>query len=237
MENTNLLLKLGFNSEEALIYETLLERGQLNVLGLSKYTGLHRPALYRHLPRLLNKDIVTEVKRGKRVEYIAASPNKLEPLVERTKKSLDNIVSLLNTKHSKKNIVPHIEVFYGKDGVSRVFMDIVTTLDKGEMFYRYSVRKDIYKDFLPKEYRELRDSKKIERLVITNESGLERKRPKLERFVKVLKGDYDTFNTTKLIYQNKIAFVDYENEIAFVVFNERMAKMEKEIFMSLYKKL
>lgn len=237
MKYLHALERVGLSKDEALIYETLLSKGQLNILKLSQYTEIHRPGLYKLIPRMVNKGLVTEVKKGQRIEYSASSPNNLEPLVKTTQQTLENIVNNLNTEFSKKQIVPKIETYYGKEGIGRVFMDVVTTLNKGETYYRYSVRKDIYKDFLPKAYRQLRDDKKLERLAITNEEGAQRKKPKLERFVKVLKGNYDTFNVTKIIYQNKIAFVDYENEVAFIVYNERLAKMEIQVFLSLYRML
>lgn len=231
------LKRLGLSDEEATVYETLLEKGQANLLNLSHLASIHRPVLYKLLPKMVNKGLIIEVKKGRRTEYIAASPNKLEPLVKSTQNTLETIVDNLNTEYSKKQIVPKIETYYGKDGIGRVFMDVVTSLDKGETYYRYSVRKELYKDFLPKAYRQIRDEKKLERLVITNEEGSQRKKPKLERFVKVLKGDYDVFNVVKIIYKNKIAFIDFENEVAFIVYNERMARLEAEIFLSLYKTL
>lgn len=237
MKYLHALERVGLSKEEATIYETLLEKGQLSMSRLSQLTEIHRPGLYTLVPKMINKGIVTETRNGKRTEYVACSPNKLEPLVKSTQQTLESVINNLNTEFSKKKIVPKIETYYGKDGIGRVFMDVVTTLNKGETYYRYSVRKDIYKDFLPKAYRQLRDDKKLERLAITNEEGAQRKKPKLERFVKILKGNYDTFNVTKIIYQNKIAFVDYESEVAFIVYNERLAKMEIQVFLSLYKML
>ena len=237
MKYTSSLRQIGMSKDSAIVYETLLREGQLSLSRLSDLTEIHRPGLYALLPRMVNRNLVVEIKKGKRTEYAATSPRKLEPLVENTKNMLESIVEELNDEFTKKQIVPKIEAYYGKDGIGRVFMDVVTTLDKGETFYRYSVRKDIYKDFLPKAYRQLRDEKKIERLAITNDEGALRKKPKLDRFVKVLKGNYETFNVTKLIYENKIGFVDYENEVAFIVHNKRLADMEKQVFMSLYKML
>jgi len=237
MKYTSSLRQLGMSKDSAIVYEALLREGQLSILRLSQLTEIHRPGLYALLPRMINRGLVVEVKKGRRTEYLASSPRSLESLVENTQNVLESIIEDLNNEFSRKHIVPKIEAYYGKDGIGRVFMDVVTTLDTNEMFYRYSIRKDIYKDFLPSAYRKLRDEKKIERLAITNEEGAERKRPKLDRFVKILKGPYDTFNVTKIIYANKIAFVDYENEIAFIVYNERLADMEKQVFLSLYKML
>ncbi len=237
MKYTQSLRQIGMSKDAAIVYETLLREGQLNISTISHLTEIHRPGLYSLIPRLINRGLVVEVKKGRRTEYIATSPRNLEPYVESARESLGTIVEDLIDEFSRKHIIPRVETYYGKDGIGRVFMDIVSTLKTGDTFYRYSVRKDLYTDFLPKAYRKVRDQKKIERLVITNEDGAARKKPKIDRFVKVLKGEYNTFNVTKLIYEGKVAFVDYENEIGSIIHNERLANMEKQIFLSLYKSL
>ena len=237
MEYSNALQRIGLSAKESLIYEILLEKGSLSILKLSQATGINRPVLYNMIPKMISKGLIIETKKGKRIEYVASSPNKLEPLVKNAQQSLENIVNNLNTEFSRKQIVPKIETYYGDEGIIRVWMDVVTTLNKGDKYYRYSLRKDFTKDILPRAYYQLRDEKKIERLVITNEERAKQEGQKLDVSIKVLKGSYDIFNVTKIIYQNKIGFIDYENKVAFVIYNERMAKTETQIFLSLFKML
>ena len=135
MKYSPALQKIGLSEQEAAIYETLLKEGQMGLSLLSRQTGIHRPALYRIIPKLVRKDLLIEVKKGRRVEYIAASPNKLEPLVENVRETLKMVVNNLNADYAREQIVPRIETYYGEEGIGRVFMDIVTTLGKGETYY------------------------------------------------------------------------------------------------------
>ena len=105
MKYIHTLKRLGLSEGEATVYETLLEKGQTNLLNLSHFSGIHRPALYTLLPKMINKGLVIEAKKGRRTEYVAASPNKLEPLVKSTQNSLESIVNNLNAEYSKKQIV------------------------------------------------------------------------------------------------------------------------------------
>ena len=235
MQYSNALQRLGLSIKESEIYEELLNKGSLSMVKLSQTTGINRPALYILIPKMINRGLVIETKKGKRIEYIASSPNKLEPLVKNAQQSLDNIVNNLNTEFSKKQIVPKIETYYGVNGMSRVLLDIVTTLNKGDKYYCYRVKNKYKKTPLPKEYYRIKEEKKIERLIIASPDVANRKKANLNRSIKVLNGTYDVFNINKFIYGNKIAFIDYENEIAFIVYNEKMAKLEKEIFLSLWK--
>lgn len=237
MEYSNALQRLGLSEKESTIYEELLNKGSLSMLKLSQATGINRPVLYNLIPKLIKLGLVIETKKGKRIEYIASSPNKLEPLVKNAQQSLDNIVSNLNTEFSKKQIVPKIETYYGEEGIVRIFMDIVTTLNKGDRYYRYSIKRGYEKTHLPKEYYRIKEEKNIERMVITTDEIAKRKIPDMNRSIKVMKGNYAGLNVNKMIYGNKIAYIDYENKVAFIVYNEGMAKLEKEIFMSLYNML
>lgn len=237
MKYTNALRTLGLSQKDARIYEALLKHGQMGILALSKAADVHRPGLYTHLPRLVSRGLVNEVRKGKRTEYVANSPHNLEPFVKDAQETLENIVEDLAAEFSRKQIVPKIETYYGKDGISKIFTDVVMTLEKDEQLYRFSVRNEEHQGYLSKAYVELRDKKRIERLVITNEMGKKRHEPSINRFAKVLKGDYDVFGVTKMIYKDKIAFIDYENEVGFIIYNERMAAMEKEVFLSLYRML
>jgi sugar-specific transcriptional regulator TrmB len=235
MKYQNALERIGLKKDEATVYEVLLENGPLSVLKLSYKSEIHRPGLYSLLPKMINKGLISQIKKGKRVEYIATSPNHLEHLVEAAKNNIENIVNNLNTEFSKKQIVPKVEMYYGVDGIRRIFVDIVTTLNNNDTYYRYTMRKDLNKDYLPKFYRQIRDNKKLERLVITSDQEISRYTAKLDRFVKVINGNYELFNISKFIYQNKIAYIDYENEIAFIIYHEKMAQLEKKIFLSLFK--
>jgi sugar-specific transcriptional regulator TrmB len=237
MKYQDALERIGLKKDEATVYEALLESGSLSILKLSHISGIHRPGLYSLLPKMINKGLISEIKKGKRVEYTATSPNHLEHLVETAKNNIENIVNNLNTEFSKKQIVPKVEMYYGVEGIRRIFTDIITTLDKGNTYYRYTMRKDLNKDYLPKSFRQIRDNKKLERLVITSDQEAPRYTAKLDRFVKIIKGNYELLNISKFIYANKIAYIDYENEIAFIIYHEKMAQLEKQIFLSIYKML
>jgi sugar-specific transcriptional regulator TrmB len=237
MKYTHSLQKIGLSEEESIIYEGLLSSGQTSLINISRVTGIHRPGVYKILPRLIRKNLVIEVKVGKRIEYVAASPQKLEPILQQSKNVLDTIVQNITDTYSKNMTTPSIEMYYGESGINSVFEDIVYTLKKGDTYYKYSIRKDIVREFLSPVYKDLVAKKQIERLVITQDAGKKRKSPLLERSVRVLTGDYDIFNVVKIVYADKVVYIDYDHMSAFTIQNQRIASMEKELFLTLYKSL
>lgn len=87
--------------------------------------------------------------------------------------------------------------------------------------------------------RKLRDQKQLERFVITNAATQERKKPRLEKSVKIVPRNFDLFeyDATELIYADKIAFVDYNTETAVIIENPKLAEFQKKIFKLLFMKL
>jgi hypothetical protein len=116
---------------------------------------------------------------------------------------------------------------------------MVVSSPKGSTIYRYSARKNTGKRYKNTSYHKLRDSKKIERKVITSEEKSKIKKSKLERFLRVIPKEFDLFNddVSQFIYENKIAFIDYENKISFIIESEKIANFQKKIFKILYSKL
>lgn len=75
-----------------------------------------------------------------------------------------------NYAHQDKK--PKVIYQEGKKALMYVFSDIVNSLKTGDVFYRVSSEKDVSQanTYLPKNYREMRDKKQLERYVIMSES-------------------------------------------------------------------
>ena len=241
MENQELLEHIGLSEKESLVYLTLLESGTLSIAALAEHSGMHRPALYKLLPRLEGRGLVSRVRKNRRVFFVAESPEKLETLVQGIAHSFEQTLPILKQVYAAKEKRPLIKFLTGRKGIIFVYEDIITTLKKGEIFYRYSSSKNARRDdwYVPKNYRERRDKKQIERFVITNEKTQGRKKPRLERYTKVVPKDYDLwdYNITQLIYADKVAFVDYNTETAIIIENPIIAEFQRKIFKLLFKKL
>ncbi|MDO8521576.1 MAG: hypothetical protein Q7S52_05670 [bacterium] len=122
-----------------------------------------------------------------------------------------------------------------------MYEDILATLSKGGIFYRYSSTKEARREgfYVPKNYRARRDAKKLERYVITSKGSASRKSPRLERAIKTIPPSSDLFayNITQLIYGPKVAFVDYNTETAIIIENPIIAKFQERLFKLLYQRL
>jgi sugar-specific transcriptional regulator TrmB len=242
MDKNKILEKIGLTKHESAIYLALLEMGTSTISQISEKTSIHRPLIYKAIPALLEKKLITKTQKLKSVVFGAEPPNRLETLFDDLKIDFFEILPDMEDAYNSSEKRPKIRFLEGKDGTKRIFDDVVRSLKKGDVFYRYSSNKDgnEKKDkYIPRIYRKMRDEKKLQREVITNTQTAVHKKPSLDRFAKVMPSDFGPFehNVTEIIYGNKIAFIDYNTETAMIIESRRIAEFQKQIFQTFYKKL
>jgi len=237
----NIWNKLGLSEKEASVYMALVELGPSTVSDISRKTSLHRPTIYQLLPNLIERELVSRSTRGKKKIFVAESPERLKKIAESITEEVSTFIPHLKSIYSSREKKPLVKFLEGKKGVTSVTEDILESLPRGSVFYRYSAIKTAEQTdkYLPKDYRKRRDNKGLERLVITNEKIAKGKKPRLEREIKILPSEEGLFDydVTEIIYGDKIAFLDYNSETALLVENKKIAEFQKALFKSLYKRL
>ena len=239
--SSGFLEKLGFSKKEVLVYESLLEHGSSTISAISKNTGLHRPAIYATVPELERKSMIVLSKKGKLTYYTAQSPEKLQYTFETLKQNMDQEYADLCLEYCSNTKRPAVKFLEGKKGISFIHDDIVTTLKKGDVYYRYSSRKETTdpEKYMSSYFFKTREKKKFQRFVITRPIIEGKKKPSLDRAVKFVPPEYDEFNDNigQIIYGDKVAFIDYNTESAFLIESPYIAIFQRKIFKLLYSKL
>jgi len=77
----HILQKIGLPRNEAKIYETLLQEGELTAGIIATKSKVHRRNVYDSLSKLLDKELVFEIPHKHEMSYLAADPEKLMELV------------------------------------------------------------------------------------------------------------------------------------------------------------
>jgi predicted transcriptional regulator len=239
MDLRSLLTAIGLSDAEARVYIDLLEYGTQTISSISRTSKLHRPAIYKALPTLKERGLVSERTVGKLIHYAAEPPEKLKRLLQSTHDELDTVIPALRKKFEENK--PIVRRLDGISGVHAVYDDIVATLPKGAEFYRISsVRhSDLEKVGLPKDYEKNRDAKKLERLVISNNEYIASREPVLEESLQVVPDEFLPFDydVAQIIYGHKIAYIDYNIPLATIIENVTLAKFQTDVFKMLYAQL
>lgn len=237
----HILEKLGLSKEEAQIYLFLIKNPKQTISDLSNKLLINRPKLYTILPAMIESWLIWNMLVGKRKYYIAENPDIFNSYFHKIKNDFGVFIPEIKEMYGnnfKKPIFKHLR---WKSGMKNIFLDIAYTLSVWDTFYRYSSRRNVTKTSIPntqwQEYKNLRDKKKLERMVITNDYLNSLKEKKLEKEVVIIPKDFDIFedNITKLIYANKVAIIDYNTEECFVIESQIFANFERKIFQLLFR--
>jgi sugar-specific transcriptional regulator TrmB len=239
MEISTLLTTIGLTKTEAAVYMDLLEYGTQTISSIARTSKMHRPAIYASIPTLKEKGLISERRVGKLIHYAAEPPERLRSLLVPVHEELDALIPQLSKLQNNKT--PTVRRLDGKVGVHAVYEDILRTLKKGDVFYRYSSenKKDLQRIGLPKDYETKRNEMQLERLVISNPEYIASREPALEESLKVVPKQFLPFDyhVSQIIYGDKIAFIDYSQPIATIIENPVLAKFQKDIFKMLFRKL
>lgn len=239
----NILLKLGLTHPADKIYLSLLKFHRASITEIAHETGLYRPTIYRTVPLLIEKSLVTKIKGGKRTFYVAENPMKLSKLIDTLKTEFDETLPELSRMYEGSKQRPIIKYVEGKKAIQDIYEDMIRRSKKGEAFYRYESPRDlkIISRYYPKLYwqRATGTQGEIEKYVITNEVTVPKRNDRIMRHVKSIPTAFDTFdyNITQLIYKDTVAFIDFDTETATVIQNKRFAEFQLKIYKMLFKKL
>lgn len=241
MSTKELLTKLGLSDQEAHVYLALLELGPSLISRIAKHTGMHRPTIYHILPLLEAKELVSVAPKGKQKLYIAETPEKLSLIFELLREQfMRALPELQQTFHTQKRR-PLIKFFDGKNALAFTAQDILTTLKRGDIYYRYTTKRASMaaRKHLPKDFYFTRDAKQLQHFMITDELTDWQKQSNMNRAVKILPRKFNFIgdNITQVIYGNKVAVGDFESETAFIIESPLFAELQRKIFKALYELL
>lgn len=233
---------IWLSKNSAGIYLALLEHWKSTITEIASNASLQRTQIYRLLPYLIESGFVLITKIWKKKYYFPASPNKIhdayDEMKERNKWSIWKLMEIY-WNLDKKPIVIYNE---WKKWITNIFNDIVNSSKKGDTFYRITSETNVEKindEYLPKDYREKRDKKDLERYVIMSPNAAKLKKARLEREIKVIPEKIFEFqdNVLMTIYAHKIAFIDFNTETSIIIENKDIADFQKKIFRLLFKSL
>jgi sugar-specific transcriptional regulator TrmB len=214
--NEKLLEQAGMTSSEAKIYLALLELGSSLAGAITRKTGLHRRSVYDAIERLIQKGLVSYIKKNNRKYFEAATPQRL---LENIKEKEDNVKEILPELEAKYKFVQEKAetVFYrGKQALKTVFDDQIKEGKEILIFGAASNADEIIKYYFPRYDRE-RIAKKIKIKAIFNEKL--KKKPALAE-IKYLPKEYRTHTATN-IYGNKVAIILWSEEPFAILINQK----------------
>ncbi|MFC1723846.1 TrmB family transcriptional regulator [Nanoarchaeota archaeon] len=230
MVNQKLLEEIGLTGSESKIYLVLLEKGASLAGSISRNTGIHRRSVYDSIERLIQKGLVSYIKKNNRKFFEAADPERLLEILHKKEEDIQEALpqlKMLQRMSSQKN---ETLFFRGKAALKTAFED---QLDSKEILVWGATPKadEILQFYFP-HFEKNRAKKKIKSKMIFNETDKKndyiKKIPLSEiRFVpKKVQSD-----TAVHVYGRNVCIVNWQKDpIAIIIREEAIAEGFRNYF-------
>ncbi len=240
--DTKILVDLGLTKDEATIYSSLLEYGQMPARTVALRSDIGRQLTYKILDDLIEKGIVEKKETGTKILLFApVHPRELEKLLEKKKEEVKNTENALSESLggmiSKYNLFigkPNVQFFEGLEGVMKVAQDSLNSKTDICSFVDTEAVLAIYPE-LNKEYVSKRLKNDVKKKIISTDSPLLREIVKHDdkNFTeqRIVKKKIH-FATVVMIYDNKVSFItlDPKKNIGIIIEDPDIYKTNKAIF-------
>lgn len=233
----NILSRTILNQKQAKIYLACLEVGKAGAPQIARKAGLKRTTTYGILDELVDLGFLSYSSEGKTKVFKPQNPNVLVELLESKREKIEKILPDLDTLFQGQNIRPKLQFFEGKEGIKRIFEDILDCQSK-KVCQLVKVKDWI--EFLGKEYTyrymEKRAGKGIVAYDLHPKSGdiydekYGRESEKWKRRVRYLPPSV-FYISMLMIYDNKVAMVSTKEEnFGFIIESKEFSNAQRALF-------
>lgn len=241
MIDKKILNSLGFSDNESMIYELLLQEGEIGVGQLQKLVTLRRATLYNILESLKSKKIIDEgVYHGKKT-FIPKSPLVLENMMQekinnlKTEQSkLKVIIPEIMLNYKLTNKTPLITSYKGIEGLSKIYDHILKVRKPILIFASFYDRNKPEFSKLINEQIKHQGRLGIKSRVLGSIKEYSKKYYEFAKDNKVeikVPRTKNPFDVQIIIYGNNVAMTDFRDEyISTLISNPAIARSMEQLF-------
>lgn len=241
----NQLKSIGLSENEAKVYMAMLELGSATVLEISAKAEVNRPTTYVQIESLKKMGLVSTQTKGKKQLFMAESPEQLEFVIEKERKTIEQkkeeLIKLLPELTNLFNISgdkPQVRFFEGKEGILKIQSEFLKT--KADFIYGISdfdSVMEIFPDFTSA-YSSKRAKREIpSKLIYTSIKGpfLKESDKDFLRESKYVPKDKLSLGSDITIFGDKIAIMALKGQISGVIIEHKeMANSLRSVFELLW---
>jgi sugar-specific transcriptional regulator TrmB len=218
--NAELVRTLGLTEHEVAVYLATLELGEGNIQEISRKSGVKRTSIYNFIDSLKERQLLLELKKGKRKFYSAVSPHHLVDEQKSKVASMERLIPQLLAIQNNVRNKPRVSFFEGVDGIKEIYN--MTLRDKKIIYAWEDLDKtfDIMPAQFAKWYPAERAARKIPARCIDRDTPLAREWTskndiRLARESRFIQSEES--GTEINIFGDKVAFFRFDTEKPFGV--------------------
>jgi|TARA_B100002003_G_C14027449_1_gene495333 sugar-specific transcriptional regulator TrmB len=232
------LEELGFTNAEIKIYLALLELGVSTAGPLIKKTHLQNSVVHLTLTRLVEKGIISFVKKAKVKNYQSNDPKNLLKILDEKRVKIENLIPQLSSIQQNKNY-QEAEIFEGYRGLLNMHYEFIKEAKKGEeyLFFAFHTSNP---DNAEQVYNFYRDFEKERKKIGLDVKGISPEDIK-EKFKgrdtkKVLFVDFPIVANIS-VFRDKVMFTMWEDDkLSILVTSKQLAESFRKYFYSVWRK-
>lgn len=234
------LQDVGLNETEAKIYLAALELGQTSVSRIARKSGIKRTTVYLSLENLLQKGLMSTIKKEGKAFYYAEDPRHLERIMEERKQKIATLIPQLLAFTNLIDNKPEIRFFEGNEGIKEVLVDALNNAKQEIcMMYSESYIADFDGKYFSDYYVPERLKRKISTRTIVPDNELMRAlantNEKSLRKIKFLDPQIFKINIEVMLYGDRwMSIVSFEEKFALIIESTAIYKSFQSIFETLW---
>ncbi len=241
-----LLQDMGLSTNEALIYELLLEKGSTKPADLVEPSGLGRGNIYNILQQLLQKNLVAIKELGKFQVYEAVDPSQLQDLLTRKHQEITNLESAFQAALPQLTSLfrlstgkPAIQVFEGLEGMKAVLEDSLTAKSEILTWFDPEAMTDAFAAINQAYVKNRVRAKKSKRILLPaapQSAAYQARMQNAYTDIRLANNQQAGFGLAVEVYDAKVSFhvLNPAKPIAFIIENEAVAQFQRTVFEPLW---
>ncbi|MFC1768984.1 TrmB family transcriptional regulator [Nanoarchaeota archaeon] len=125
--DTSILEDLGLTQAEIKVYLSLLELGVSSAGSVIEKSGLQNSVVHRSFISLIEKGLISYIKKGKKKIYKATDPNNFHDFIDDKRRKFDEILPELQKKQKIAKVDNMGEMFKGKKGINQLYQTLLNS--------------------------------------------------------------------------------------------------------------
>ena len=235
--DTSILEDIGLSPTEIKIFLTILELGESKAGKIIEKSGLQSSSAYNAINSLINRGLVSYIKKSQVKYYKAADPEAILDYLDLKKREFLKILPELKEKQNKKQS-EGVEFFKSFKGMKTIMLELLKDAKKGDVYRTFSVEN-------PEEYEKAREKvfKATKQIIKDKEIKMKGLFHKKNRYKpaksSIMQKRYlnAPMPPNTIIINDKVAIISWHDEPSGILIHSKdIAQTYEEFFEHMWKK-
>ena len=233
--NTKILEDLGLTKSEIKVYLALLELGSSSAGDILKKANIHNSVFHFTINNLIEKGLVTYLKKGKARVYQPADPESLLSYVEDKKTQLKTILPELKKKQTFGKEKEQAEIFEGIKGIQTALYSLIKDTKPKDKFLFFSVDEDEINEDIEKFYKRYDLKREQKKLNVMGIAPIKLKNVYMDRSPKMKYVNFPIPVNTGLCNDKMVIITWKSKPRAILIKSKSIVKKQKKFFEEIWK--